>query len=115
MMPLNSFKRLAIGAVMAAVSMGASVGVASADIQDFYVRNHGSNYVWYIYVSPTYTDSWEEDVLGSDVLPPRSEVLIEMSGYGRQCDFDIKVEDEYGNSEEYFDVDLCTVLYVDFK
>ena len=48
------------------------------------------------------------------MLGPRSEVFIEMSGYGGHCEFDIKVEDENGKSEEYFDVDLCSVLYVDF-
>ncbi len=115
MLPKNLIKKLAVAISMVIVSMAASVGVASADIQDFYVRNNSGDYVWYIYVSPTYADSWEEDVLGSDVLPPKSEILIEMSGYGRQCDFDVKVEDEYGNSEEYFNVDLCTVLYVDFE
>ena len=94
--------------------MVATVTTAEADIQDFYVRNNGKTYVYYIYVSPTYSDSWEEDVLGTEVLPPRTEILIQMQGYGRQCMFDIKVEDEHGRSREFYDVDLCSVLYVDF-
>lgn len=114
-MPLpNLTRRIAILTVMVLVSMTGSIGVASADIQDFYVRNNGKSYVWYIYVSPTYSDDWEEDVLGSDVLAPNSEISIEMNGYGKHCGFDIKVEDENGYSREYFDIDLCSVLYVDF-
>lgn len=112
--PLHKLRRLAVVLSLALLAMTGVAATAKADIQDFYIRNNTRNYVWYIYVSPTYSDQWEEDVLGADVLPPRSEILIKMSGYGKHCYFDIKVQDENGYSREYYDVDLCSVLYVDF-
>lgn len=87
---------------------------AAAGIQDFTVRNNGSTTVFYIYVSPDYSDDWEEDVLGDDVLMPKSQIGITMTGYGKHCMFDIKVEDENGYYVEYMDVDLCSVTYIDF-
>lgn len=114
-MPLqNLTRRIAILTMILFVSMAGSIGAANAGIQDFYVRNNSKHHIWYIYVSPSYSNEWEEDVLGSDVLPPNTELSIEMTGYGNHCDFDVKVEDENGYSQEYFDVDLCSVLYVDF-
>ncbi len=109
-------KRTLISAIYCAVALSTAglTTPVSAEIQDFYIRNNGGNYVWYIYVSPNYSDSWEDDVLGKDVLDPYTEILIEMTGFGKQCIFDVKVEDENGYAREYYDVDLCSVLYVDF-
>jgi hypothetical protein len=98
-------------AVMAIVSVTAP---AFAGIQDFTVRNNGKFSVYYIYVSPTTSDQWEDDVLGNQTLPANSQITVEMSGYGNQCMFDIKVVDERNNAREYYDVDLCNILYVDF-
>ena len=87
---------------------------AHAGIQDFTVYNQGNTAVWYIYISPNYSDSWEEDVLGSDVLMPGNGVPIAMNGYGDHCYFDIRIEDSNGRSEDYYDVDLCNVSTVYF-
>jgi hypothetical protein len=106
------FRRLSAGlAVMALVAFTAP---AFAGIQDFTIRNNGKFAVFYIYVSPNYSDQWEEDVLGSGTLPANSQIDIEMSGYDNHCIFDIKIVDERENAREYYDVDLCNVLYVDF-
>ena len=100
--------------MVAAIAVSSLTTTAAAGIQDFIVRNLSGNSVFFVYVSPDYSDSWEEDVLGNDVLMPGNETDILMNGYGDHCWFDIKIEDEVGNVSEFFDVDLCTVLYVDF-
>lgn len=87
---------------------------ARAGIQDFTVVNQGSNAIWYIFVSPNYSDSWEQDVLGDDVLMPGMQIPVYLNGYGNHCYFDIKIEDSQGYAEEYYDVDLCNVRTVYF-
>ncbi len=91
----------------------APVASSGGNIQDFIVANNSSIPIWYLYVSPNYADNWEEDVLGDDVLMPGQEMNIIMPGFGGHCWFDVKFEDQYGDyTREYYDVNLCEVLYV---
>lgn len=83
--------------------------------QDFTVFNGSYNPIYYIYVSPITTDSWEEDVLGNDVVMPGDSVDIDMQGYGGQCLFDIRIEDSQGYSQEYHRVDLCSVSSITYR
>ena len=105
-------RRLGTGLVLATLLSFSAPALAG--IQDFTIRNNGKFAIWYIFVSPTTSDEWEEDILGEDVMPANSELNVEMTGYDNQCMFDIKIIDERENVREYYDVDLCTVLYVDF-
>ena len=100
---------------LAAVIALAGAWPALAGQQDFVVRNNTANEVHYIYVSPVSSDSWEEDILGANrVLAPYSEINVNMSGYGGECFFDLMIVDATGYSQEYRNVDLCSVIYVDF-
>ncbi len=82
--------------------------------RDFTVYNRGRNAVYYIYVSPITTSSWEEDVLGSRVLMPGNSITIRMPDYGSQCYFDIRIVDSTGYSQEFYNVNLCSVSSVTF-
>jgi len=106
------FTLLGLGLVVAASF--AATSQARAGIQDFTVVNQGSTAIWYIQVSPNHSDSWEEDVLGDQVLMPGNQLAVTMPGYGNHCWFDIRVEDANGASREYYDVNLCEVSYVNF-
>jgi hypothetical protein len=99
--------------LLAAASLAISVS-AFADVQDFTVRNKGRVTIQNIYISPDYSNSWEEDVLGDDVLVAGSQMPIHMKGYGSHCGFDIKIVDVNGRSREYRHVDLCRVTYIDY-
>lgn len=104
--------RLLAGSLAAAALAMATP--ALADIQDFTVRNNGRVAIFNIYVSPDYSNSWEEDVLGSGTLAPGGQVPIGMHGYGNHCAFDIKIVDANGGSREYRNVNLCRVSYIDY-
>lgn len=102
-------------AAAAAICLGLLADPSWAGRQDFYIRNNGGNYVYYVQISPSHDTSWRDDILGSDVLEPYTETLIEMIGYSPdECLFDIRIEDENGYKREYYKVDLCSQLYVDF-
>ena len=110
------FTKLRMLVLAILIASPAFAGSAHAGIQDFTIRNYSGDYIHYIYVSPVYSDSWEEDILGRDVLPPRTEIFVEMSGYSRHdCYFDILIVDEFGYEAVYNSVDLCRVAYVDFE
>lgn len=78
------------------------------------VVNNGSTAVWYIHISPNYSQEWEEDVLGDDVLMPGMQIPVALNGYGEHCFFDMKVEDSNGFAREYYDVNVCNTSYVNF-
>lgn len=111
----STVARAAALVFMVAASSACAPTASGGSIQDFYVRNNGGNYVHYIYVSPTSSDDWEDDVLGSDTMEPYSEMKINMIGYDSdECMFDILVIDENGYERTYFETNLCRVTYVDF-
>jgi len=108
-------KRLtALSVVTLGLYVASGLSSAYAGIQDFIVRNYSGNTVLYVYVSADYESSWGPDVLGNDVLYSGEELEIYIDGYGNHCWFDVKIEDDAGYYQEYFDVDLCSTLYVDY-
>lgn len=82
--------------------------------EEITVVNNGSTAVWYIHVSPNYSDNWEEDVLGDDVLMPGMQIPVTLTGYDGHCFFDVKVQDSNGYAREYYDVNVCNSDFVHF-
>ena len=58
-------------ALLAVLLLGVSAAAVAAD---YYVdiTNRTGYTIMYMYVSPAKSDSWEEDVLGKEVLPRRA-------------------------------------------
>ena len=107
-------RRLFLVLVLSAAALVTPRDEARAGIQDFSVVNNGGAAIWYIFVSPNYSDSWETDVLGSDVLAPGNTLDITLSGYDGHCFFDVRVGDANGYYLEYYDVDACNGGWVSF-
>ncbi|MDG4870130.1 hypothetical protein P8631_19240, partial [Guyparkeria sp. 1SP6A2] len=59
------------------------------------------------YVSPTDSKSWEEDVLGSDVLMNGDTQRVTLTGYKSPL-FDIRLVDEDDDSYTFWNVDVST-------
>jgi hypothetical protein len=79
----------------------------TASAADYYVdiTNKTGYTIYYVYVSPDKSDSWEEDVLGSEVLMDDDTRRINLKGYKSPI-FDIKLVDEDGDSYTFWDVDV---------
>lgn len=94
--------------VLAAFLMLA-LSAASAQAQDFYVdiTNRSGYTIYWIYVSEAHNDSWEEDVMGDDVLMDGDTQRVNLYGYKKPL-FDIKLKDEDGYCAYYWDVDVST-------
>ncbi|MGO4853776.1 hypothetical protein [Phaeovulum sp. W22_SRMD_FR3] len=53
------------------------------------------------------TDSWEEDILGADVLPSGSSVMINFNDSSGYCKFDFKAVFEDGDELVRQNVNVC--------
>jgi hypothetical protein len=100
---------LALG--LAGTLFATSVGSAFADPRDFTVVNNTSGVVIaHLYVAPTDSNSWEEDVLGKDVLGPGESWKITFSkfdGDGGKCLYDVKAIAKEGQESVLYKLNLC--------
>lgn len=73
---------------------------------DYYVdvTNQTGFTIVYMYVSPGDAKSWEEDVLGADVLPDGMTQRVMLSNYYSPI-FDIRLVDEDGDTYTFGNID----------
>ncbi len=71
---------------------------ALAGDQDFTLANQTGVNIQELYLSPTATDDWEEDVLGVDVLADGDSVEVKFSPDEEAEFWDLKVVDDEGAS-----------------
>jgi len=81
---------------------------AAAVAADYYVEitNNTGYTIMYMYVSPAKSDSWEEDVLGDDVMPDGETRRVNLTGY-KSSMFDIRLVDEDGDKYTFWNVDVA--------
>jgi len=84
-------------------------GLAQAANQDFTLVNRTGYTVKHVYVSAANTSSWEDDVLGEDVLDSGEHVNISFEKGTRGCSYDLKVVYDDGDSSEWGKLNLCTI------
>ena len=87
---------------------------AFADERDFTLHNNSSVDIYYVYVSPSTSGFWGEDVLGKDVLPSGNEVDIQFDDPRVTCVWDIKAVAHDSSAGYVYKVDLCSVSDVYF-
>jgi hypothetical protein len=75
--------------------------------QDFVLENQTSFTIQAVHVSPDYTNSWEEDVLGSRTLPSGARIRIRFPHSGGHCMWDLMVKDGAGNRFSWRGLNLC--------
>jgi len=92
--------------LVALVAMCVS-SMALAD--DYYVdiTNNTGYTIVYMHVSPGNSKSWEEDVLGNDVLMDGDTQRVTLTGYNSPY-FDVRLIDEDEDSYTFWNVDVST-------
>ena len=100
---------------MLAALLAANATAAFADPRDFTLNNGSDVTITHVYVSTVDTKSWEEDVLGVDILPPGDSVDIVFSNFADSCAYDIKVLAVDGREGYLYGVDLCSTSTVTFS
>ena len=97
-------KSVFAGALFASAFVAAP---ACAEDLVFMLDNQSSEAVNEFYVSSVNADTWAEDILGKDVLPPGEAARITISNAGEQCEFDLRIVYEGGSVVEEREIDLC--------
>ena len=79
----------------------------AAAAQNYYVdvTNRTGYTILYMYVSPGNAKTWEEDVLGKDVLQNGHTQRVNLHGYTSPI-FDIRLVDEDGDSYTFWNIDV---------
>lgn len=100
---MKIFRRTAVSFILLALL---SLSTVQAQ-QNYYVdvTNRTGFTILYMYVSPGNARTWEDDVLGLDVLLSGSTQRVNLYGY-RSPIFDIRLVDEDGDTYTFWNVDV---------
>ena len=110
-------RRAIIAIVAAAMLVAVTTTSALADRRNFTVVNNSQITFAHLYVAATDSDSWDDDILGKDVLDPGETWDVAFSKYDGEagkCLYDVKVIGKGGEEGKLLKVDLCTVTTVTF-
>ena len=101
---------LRLKALFLSASMAAAVlvaGPALAAKKNITIVNKTSTVLVAFYASNVGTSSWEEDILGQDILKPGESVRINMDDGSGYCRFDIKAEFDDGTESIEENLNVC--------
>jgi hypothetical protein len=104
----NGFVRAALFGTAALLLSGTSAFADSYN-REVTIHNHSSYDIYYFYGSRTNTSDWEEDILGSDILPAGSSILIDFDDGTGACTFDFKAVFEDGDEAYGWDQNVCRI------
>lgn len=113
------FKGFAAAALAASLLAGCqpttttTTTVISPNKNVLIVNNTGRT-IWRFYGSPVNVNSWEEDILGSNILPAGQSVNIDFTDGRSICNYDMRAEFQDGTALERRNVNVCTVSAVSF-
>ncbi len=96
---------------LAALFVMAYASVAFAGAQDFVLVNNTGYPIYVVNVSAASTNSWEEDILGSQILGNGQAVQVNF-GVGNQQYWDIQAVFEDGSSLAWYGIDLLSTYQV---
>jgi hypothetical protein len=107
---------LALPAIAALTLAFFVVHPAQADPRDFTLVNKtNGTVITEVYVAPSSSSDWQDDVLDQDVLLPGDSVDINFVGFNTNtCIYDIKVVGKDGTTGELDKIDLCSTTTVTF-
>jgi hypothetical protein len=108
-------KTLSVAVFAAALAFAVPAGAQEAK-QDFSLVNKTGYELKALYVSPSKSDDWEEDVLGQDTLDDGQAVNIHFNPKTKTCKWDLKVTySDDDSSAVWHDIDLCKVEKITIK
>lgn len=100
-------KRTWCAAAFLFVLLAASCAFAGA--QDFVLVNKTGVEIYAVYIAPSDSEDWEEDVLNVETLPSGNSVKIRFAPGADVEYWDIRVEDSDGNALEWYEFNLLEI------
>ncbi|WP_372397289.1 hypothetical protein ABMY26_24945 [Azospirillum sp. HJ39] len=108
-------KHVAAKALLVASSLFLMHGAALAGDQDFTIVNKTGYPLKHIYVSEAKSDSWDEDILGRDVLNDGEYFEVSFGKGEKTCKWDMKVAYDDGETAVWEALDLCKISKLTLK
>jgi len=105
---------IAAFAVAAAAILFAQAPAIAGD-QDFDVVNKTGYPIKHLHVSEANNNSWEEDVLGRDVLNDGESFELKFAKGEKTCKWDMKVVYDDGESAVWEDLNLCKISKITLR
>lgn len=99
----------------AAAFLASSSPLPAQGRQDFTLVNGTGYEIAEVYVAPSASNDWEEDVLGRDVLPAGDSVEIGFPKRGKTCVYDLKVVYSDAEEAEWDRFDLCALSEITIR
>ena len=100
-------KPLLLAALLATVSTAASAQEAK---QDFTLVNKTGYELGKVYVAPSKSDDWDDDILGHDTLGDGASAEIKFHRADKTCQWDLKVVYTIDNTNAvWHGINLCQV------
>lgn len=102
--------------LMAAALLSFGAGAAfAAGKQDFDLVNKTGYPIEEVYVAPSSSDDWQEDVLGEGILENGKKVHIRFNRATKTCKWDLKVVYSDKETAEWNEFDLCETSKIIIK
>ena len=105
-------KKIAAGLALALLAV--STMSASALDRRVQINNRTSYDIIEFYASNTGTSDWQEDILGNDILPSGSSVMINIDDGSGYCKFDFLAVFDDGEQLVSSDNNVCELAEFDF-
>ena len=103
-------KRMLFAIGFAALTAVFGAAQAQEAKQDFSLVNRTGYEIKEVYVSPSKSSDWEEDILGEGVLEDKGAREVHFHRSAKSCHWDLKVVYTVDSSSAVWeDIDLCTV------
>ena len=107
-------KRVILAVCLAVVLAGSVAMMAKGD-QDFVLINKTGLTITSLYVSPANDNKWGPDILGKAVMANGESLTITFPKHQEECKWDLKIDDQEGDSVTWEDIDLCKAEEITLK
>ena len=105
-------RKFSVALALAILAVGASQ--AAALDRRVQINNKSSYDIIEFYASNTGSDSWEEDILGRDILPAGGSVIINIDDGSGYCKYDFMAVFEDGDEVTSADNNVCELGQFNF-
>lgn len=106
------FRFLALPLLMAALALSVSTAARADGDQDFQLFNRTEVDIYHLYVSPSDTNDWEEDLLDGKVLLNGADVQVSFHPKTTAEHWDLRVDDKDGNAIYWRNLNLLEISEV---
>jgi hypothetical protein len=101
-------RRLGLFAAAAAFTIVAASGAIAQD-RRVKIINESSYDIFEFYASNVKSESWEEDILGEDILPAGYSVMIDIDDGTEHCQYDFRAVFSDGEEAVTEGVNVCEI------